>query len=260
MSQAGPERLFGETGGQGFLLRYIDHMETYGPHIIERVVGSLKEIKVAADLGAGGGRDLATIKRLHPGCQTVAVDANVRTSRGLTATIDRVVIANLERDRLPFGDGEVDFFLSNTVFESIKEIFWVFHEVFRCMPVGGHFLLGVRNICSLHNRLLVLAGRHPTQVKLCSNSFRAFSIPDMKNFLAACVPGGYEIVEIAGSQFYPFPRKIARPLATAFPGLAFKLYFMIKKTAPYTDSFATYPARAHFEANFWSGESYLGSQ
>ena len=48
---------------------------------------------------------------------------------------------NIEKDKLPFADGELDFVIANQVLEHIKEIFWINHEVFRVLKPGGSSLL-----------------------------------------------------------------------------------------------------------------------
>ncbi len=254
------EPLFGQTGGQHFLAGLVDHQETYGPHVIEQFVRTLKNVELAVDLGAGSGRDLGTVKRVHPTATTVAIEAGREYAKGLAGKVDRVLVSNIERDKLPFRNEEVDLILANQVLEHTKEIFWIFHEVSRCLKVGGHFIFGVPNVCSLHNRLLMLAGEQPTQHKLCSAHVRPFSRNDTSKFVNACFPGGYNLVQFRGSQFYPFPGKMARVLANAMPTLAFSIFFLLRKEKEYTEEFRTYPSRATLETNFWAGEAAVGSQ
>mgnify|MGYP001124675734 FL=1 len=252
--------LLGQVGGQHPLAGLVDHRETYGPHVVERFVRSLPPVRIAVDLGAGSGRDLEIVRRLHPGCTTVAVEGGREYARALEGKVDSVQVLDIERDALPFADGSVDLVIANQVLEHTKEIFWIFHEVTRSLRIGGHFLIGVPNVASLHNRLLLLFGRHPTQHKLCSAHVRPFSKSDTLRFLEACFPGGYRLAAFAGSQFYPFPARVARILARVFPTAAFSIFFLLEKQAPYRDEFATYPARAKLETNFWVGTVRVQSQ
>lgn len=250
----------GQTGGSHFLAGFVDHSESYGPRVIAKFARMLPPVSTAVDLGAGGGRDLGIIKSIHPGVRTIAIEAGQEYAESMRGKFDEVHVSDIERDKLPFADGSVDLIMANQVLEHTKEVFWIFHEVTRSLKVGGHFLFGVPNVASFHNRLLLLAGRHPTQHKMVSAHVRPFSRPDTELFLQSCFPGGYELVAFAGSQFYPFPAPVARLLAGTFPGAAFSIFFLIRKTRAYHDEFARYPARAQLETNFWTGGSDWGGQ
>jgi hypothetical protein len=139
------------------------------------------------------------------------------------------------------------------VLEHTKEVFWIFDQVTRVLSDGGHFLIGVPNVASLHNRLLLLFGVHPTQSKLCSAHVRPFSKADTLRFLDVCFPGGYQLEAFSGAQFYPFPGGASRVLARLAPEFAFSIFFLLRKTKPYADGFAAYPAQARLETNFWAG-------
>jgi SAM-dependent methyltransferase len=254
------EPLFGSRGGSHPLGRFTDQRETYGPHVVEDIVGGLDSPQVVVDLGAGSGRDLAIVRRIHPQAKLIAVEGGREYARSLAGQADRIVVANIERDPLPLADGEADLIIANQVLEHTKEIFWIFHEVSRSLKVGGNFLFGVPNICSLHNRFLLLLGRQPTQHKVCSAHVRPFSKEDTLAFLNACFPGGYKLAQFRGAQFYPFPARLSRLLANAFPTFAFTIFFLIRKVADYHGEFATYPARAQLETNFWTGDVQTNSQ
>ena len=252
--------LFGSSGGSHPLAKFTDQLETYGPQVVEELVSGLKSLQLIVDLGAGSGRDLQIVRRFHPTAQLVAIEAGQEYAGALQGKADRICVANIERDPLPFLDCQADLIIANQVLEHTKEIFWIFHEVSRSLKIGGYFLFGVPNICSLHNRFLLLLGRQPTQHKVCSAHVRPFSKNDTIAFLNACFPGGYELAMFRGAQFYPFPRGIARMLANAFPTFAFTIFFLIRKTKEYHSEFATYPARAQLETNFWTGNIATASQ
>jgi len=252
--------LFGSAGGSHPLARFTDQQENYGPHVVAELVSALSPLDVVLDLGAGSGRDLEIVRRFHPKTKLLAIEAGLEYADALSSKVDQTYVANIERDPLPLGDCQADLIIANQILEHTKEVFWVFHEVSRCLRVGGHFLFGVPNICSLHNRFLLLIGRQPSQHRLCSAHVRPFSKHDTIIFLNACFPNGYEVAKFRGAQFYPFPRPIARVLANTFPTFAFTIFFLIRKTREYRDEFATYPARASFETNFWDGGLRTGSQ
>jgi SAM-dependent methyltransferase len=254
------EPLFGSSGGSHPLARFTDQRETYGPLVVEELVRSLNDLQVVADLGAGSGRDLEIVRRFHPRAKLIAVEGGTEYAQALAGKADEIHVANIERDDLPLADGQADLIIANQVLEHTKEVFWIFHEVSRSLKIGGHFLFGVPNICSLHNRFLLLFGKQPTQHKVCSAHVRPFSKGDTLAFLNACFPGGYQLTAFRGAQFYPFPARLSRLLANAFPTFAFTIFFLIKKVAAYQGEFATYPARAHLETNFWTGRVPTSSQ
>jgi SAM-dependent methyltransferase len=190
----------------------------------------------------------------------MAIEAGRVYAANLLAHADRVAVLNIERDALPVPDGSVDLIIANQILEHTKEIFWIFHEVSRSLRIGGHFLFGVPNVASLHNRILLMFGVQPTQCKLCSAHVRPFSKDDTLKFLEACFPESFELVAFAGSQFYPFPAKVARVLGGLLPTWSYSIFFMIRKAREYRGEFATYPARAKFETNYWSGGIGADSQ
>ncbi len=259
-SNAKAKALFGSAGGSHALAKFTDQRETYGPHVVEQLVRNLSDLRVVVDLGAGSGRDLEIVRRLHPQAKLIAVEGGTEYAQSLAGKADEIHVANIERDNLPLTDGQADLIIANQVLEHTKEIFWIFHEVSRSLKVGGHFLFGVPNICSLHNRFLLLVGRQPTQHKVCSAHVRPFSKGDTLAFLNACFPRGYQLTDFRGAQFYPFPARLSRLLAGVFPTFAFTIFFKIRKMAEYHGEFATYPARAQLETNFWTGPVPTGSQ
>jgi SAM-dependent methyltransferase len=247
--------MYGERGGQHPLARWIDHGETYGPQVIEEFVRSLSGLRAVVDLGAGSGRDLAVVKRRHPEATTIAIEASREYGSELRGKADQVHLLNIEQEALPFDDCSIDLIIANQVLEHTKEVFWIFHEVTRCLKIDGHVLIGVPNIASLHNRVLMSFGVHPTQHKLCSAHVRPFSKQDTEKFLDACFPRGYAMAAFRGSQFYPFPRSVSRVLSTMFPTAAFSIFFLLQKKRPYEGEFATYPEKANLETNFYTGRT-----
>ena len=183
--------LFGSSGGSHLLARFTDQRETYGPHVVQDLVARLNNLRTVVDIGAGSGRDLEIVRRLHPGAKLVAIEAGQEYAQTLKGKADQIYIANIERDAFPLSHGEADLIIANQILEHTKEIFWIFHQVALSLRLGGHFLFGVPNVCSLHNRLLMMMGRHPTQHKLCSAHVRPFSKRDTTAFLDACFPGGF---------------------------------------------------------------------
>jgi hypothetical protein len=121
------------------------------------------------------------------------------------------------------------------------------------LKVGGHFLIGVPNIASLHNRLLLLLGKHPTQWKSYSAHVRPFSKPDTLQFVRYCFPGGYDLIAFRGAQFYPLPLGPSRAMCAMFPSAAAFIFFLFRKRRPYDREFLEHPVKARLETNFYLG-------
>ncbi len=231
----------------------VDDSETYGPAVVPRYLRRLHGVNAVLDVGAGYGRDLGFAKSRCKGASLHAVECLPGNIAALESMGVASYACNIETDRLPFDDASIDLVIANQILEHTKELFWISHEITRVLKEGGHAIIGVPNIASLHNRLGLLFGKHPTQAKACSAHVRCFSKNDFLSFLRKGFPGGYELESFDGSQFYPFPRILARPLAKAFPSMAFSIFFLLRKTKPYTRSFLDYPLAAKLETNFKTG-------
>jgi SAM-dependent methyltransferase len=231
----------------------VDDQEGYGAHIIKAFARLIPAPAVTLDIGAGGGRDLDIIKAVHPSTHTIAIDwAN---TEALRERFDSAYAIDVERHPLPAADSSVDLVIANQVLEHLKEIFWIWHQVSRILKTGGHFIVGVPNITSLHNRLLLALGEHPTQWKSYSAHVRPFSKPDTLRFVDVCFRQGYELVAFRGAQFYPLPVSLARPMCSIWPSAAAFIFFLFRKQRDYQDEFLAHPVRARLETNFFLGQS-----
>ncbi|HMU84035.1 MAG TPA: class I SAM-dependent methyltransferase [Leptospiraceae bacterium] len=187
------------------------------------------------DLGCGHGTDIVNIRQ-HASIQTTAAFrwqlAGIENFSEYQKECKSLGIAthavDLERDTYPGKNASVDILIANQVLEHTKEIFWIFSEAVRLVRPGGKFLVGVPNLASLHNRLLLLFGEQPTAQQSLSAHVRGFTKPDFKKF--AETGGFFKLTEFRGSNFYPFPPGIARPLARMFPTLAWGAFFNLERT------------------------------
>ena len=235
-------------------LAFINHDETYGRHVLDRWVKSI-DTKVAVDLGCGHGYDLLVVKKNHPSSHLIGIDFGDWNKEKLTGVGIAKKTLNIEKDPLPFEANSVDLIICNQVLEHVKEIYWINHEIFRVLKLGGYLYLGVPNILSFHNRLLSFFGVHPTQAKMISAHIRTYSIGDTSQFYTTIGGEFLKVLKVSGSQFYPFPTPISRPLARAFPGSAFSIFFLIQKVADYHREFLDWPAKASLETNYFVGHS-----
>ncbi len=234
-------------------LTIVDHSETYGRHVLEKTVKKL-EVSLALDIGCGQGDDLMIVKNNHPNSKCIGVDYGDWNREKLTERGIESVAINIENQKIPLDEETVDLVIANQVLEHTKEIYWINHEIFRTLKVGGYLYLGVPNVLSLHNRVLGLLGTHPTSSKLISAHVRVFSKNDTFLFYRELASNFAEIDGFYGSQFYPFPKTLARPLASLFPSQAFSIFFVVKKTAKYNGEFIKWLSSHVLETNFYSGE------
>jgi len=231
-------------------LTIVDHDESYGRHILEKVVQD-KRIKKCLDLGCGKGDDLSIIAKAYPEAELFGVDFGNWNNNDLKSKNIRPIILDIEKESLPFKNNLLDFVIANQILEHTKEIFWINHEIFRSLKVGGYLFLGVPNILSLHNRVLMALGYHPTQFKSISAHVRPFSKKDVCGFYRDIGREFCEIISFWGSQFYPFPKPIARLLSHVLPNQAFSIFFLIQKTNEYNNAFIDWPDKAKLETNFF---------
>ncbi|HOO40829.1 MAG TPA: methyltransferase domain-containing protein [Syntrophales bacterium] len=213
-----------------------------------------KPLKRIVDLGAGHGDDLVTASVLCPEAELVAVETWPPYVEELSSNGILVYQLNIERDKLPFLSEAVDAVIANQLLEHTKELFWIFHEVTRILSIGGKFIIGIPNLASLHNRILLMAGRQPSPIKSTSAHVRGFTKHDLCKFINDCFPAGYQLIGFGGSNFYPFPPYLAKPLANIFPSLAWGIFFMFEKQRQYSREFLDYPVHNKLETNFFLGE------
>ena len=232
----------------------IDKNLNYGRHHIENFLREAAPYQTALDLGAGHGDDLLLAQKFDPQVALHALESYPPYVKELQDKGINVFSANIERDPMPFENESVDVIIMNQIMEHVKEVFWILHEVTRVLRVGGSFLVGVPNLASLHNRLLLLAGNQPSPLKNHSAHVRGYTKGDFRNLLNSGYPQGYYLRSFGGSNFYPFPPVVARPLAAALPTMAWGIFMHWQKTKPYADGYLRYPIKSKLETNFFLGE------
>lgn len=219
----------------------------YGRHIIQQWGAELYRqhhgsgpVRIL-DLGCGPGTDLQNVRHQieqeHQGSVTnlelFGIESYAPNVALCKAARIKTTAANIENDAYPGKNGYYDVVLANQVLEHTKEIFWIFSEVGRILKPGGHFIVGVPNIASFHNRLLLMFGQQPTQIQSMSAHVRGFTRPDLRQF--AQTGDYFELVAFRGSNFYPLPPLLARPLARLLPNMAWGAFFMFRRTTKIGD-------------------------
>lgn len=133
-----------------------------------------------------------------------------------------VFALDIERDPLPAADASFDIVIANQVIEHTKELFWIFSEIARVLRPGGLLIVGVPNLASLHNRVLLLFGEQPSAIETLGPHVRGFTAPALRRFIE--VGGFFKVVAVRGANFYPFPPAISRPLSRLLPTLSVGLF------------------------------------
>ena len=233
----------------------LDRKLNYGRHLIEKFLILAGKYETVLDIGAGTGLDLLLARKINPETSLHAVECYPEYIQKLALQSIGVHSINKEKDSFPFDDGSIDIVIMNQVLEHTKEVFWIFHEISRVLRDRGKVIIGVPNLASFHNRFLLLIGKQPTSIKTCSAHVRGFTKEDILQFLENCFPGGYTVKSFGGSNFYPFPPVIAKPLASVFPTLAWGIFFMFEKQREYKKEFVDFPITQKMETNFFVGIS-----
>ena len=182
------------------------------------------------DLGMGSGIDLTNLRRAAgpDAVSLFGVDidpGNLAAARGLGIT---GVSLDIERARFPFENGALDLVIANQVIEHTKEIFWILSETSRVLRPGGGLVIGVPNLASLHNRVLLALGQQPSAIQVLGAHVRGFTRGGLAEFVEA--DGYFRVVESRGSNFYPLPPRAARPLSRWLPSLAVGLFLRCERT------------------------------
>lgn len=113
-------------------------------------------------------------------------------------------------------------------------------------------MVGVPNLSSYYNRLLLLLGMHPTCIDLEGAHVRAFSKSGYIKFLNACIASDYKILDFKGANFVPFPNKLAKALAKIFPNFSTCIFFLIRKESDYDNQFLE--KTRGLETPYWVGK------
>ena len=206
------------------------------------------------DVGLGSGTDLMNIKnRLKDkdlelfGIECYKPNVEAACSKGIT-----VFEINIEHERIPVPDSYYDVVVCNQTVEHTKEIFWIFSEIHRVLKKDGVAIIGVPNMAALHNRFALLFGQQPTCVEILGPHVRGFTRPSFERFITC--DGYYKILDFKGSNFYPFPPVISKPLSRLFPSYSVGIFFLIQKTEK-DGNFSDVLKTRFFETPYYTGET-----
>jgi methionine biosynthesis protein MetW len=233
----------------------VDKRLNYGRHLIRKFLEESSPFEKVLDIGAGRGADLLYALEIQKNATLYAVENFPPYVKELESKGVTVFARDIEREKLPFEDESLDVILINQVLEHVKDVFWILNEISRVLKVGGHLIVGVPNLASLHNRFLLMLGKQPTSIKNDSAHVRGYTKSDFRNLLNAGFTDGYSLSNFGGSNFYPFPAPIAKPLAVLMPTMAWGIFMNWKKEKAYHNEYLKYPVEKELETRFFLGEN-----
>lgn len=202
------------------------------------------------DIGAGKGRDLNFFSGKN--IKRNAIESYPPFIEILKKNNINVANLDLEKDTFPFENESLNLIIANQILEHCKEIFWIHHEIFRTLKVGGHMIVGFPNLATYYNRISLLFGNQPYCISLDSAHVRGFTKNGYISFLNVCIPDTYELKYFRGANFVPFPKKLSIILSRAFPSHSTCIFFMIKKVKKYNTQFLD--KTKNLETPFWIGK------
>lgn len=130
-------------------------MELSTDKILDAVVALARKAGVPAqgralDVGSGTGALLAKLRRNLPGIETWACDYTDSLMAGDGQKVD---VANLNEDRLPYADNSFDLVTCTEVIEHLENYRRLVRETARVLRPGGSVVFSTPNILNLQSRL-----------------------------------------------------------------------------------------------------------
>jgi SAM-dependent methyltransferase len=160
--------------------------------------------------------------------RALGVEVYEEPARSAEACGLEVARIDLESGRFPWEDESVDILVCNQVLEHLKNVWLPMNEMHRVLRPGGHAVLSVPNLASLHNRILLGLGRQPTSIRVFGPHVRGYAASEFRAFVAH--GGAYEVEAWQTAGFYPLPARWSRPLTRLWPGAGHTTIVLARKT------------------------------
>lgn len=203
------------------------------------------------DIGCGKGDDLINIQKIGgKDCELFGIESYDKYKKICGEKGIKTESINIEQDQFPFDDAFFDIVIINQVLEHTKEIFFVLSEISRILKPHGKLILGVPNLGTWHDRIILLLGQQPSGIKVPGPHVRGFTIPGIKKLIV--LDDYFEVTNIKGSGFYPFPLYIAKVLSKVFPSLATSIFFFCERTEK-SGTYIEVLNTRFYETNYYQG-------
>jgi SAM-dependent methyltransferase len=180
------------------------------------------------DVGCGQGDDLIRIVKDIPDVSAYGFELQRETNKYLRQHGIDIQALNLESHKFPFKADFFDLVLANQVFEHLKNWVWVLMQIGIVLKKGGRLIIGIPNLASFHNRILLLMGQQPSCIHVGGMHIRGFTYPGIKEVIE--YKNIYRIIDVKGSAFYPFPPTISNCLSKLFPKASASIFILCEKT------------------------------
>ena len=209
-----------------------------------------KDFKIL-DIGCGWGQDLTSLLEISKTIELYGIEINDEKIAACQQKNITIFKTNCEKEKIPVKDDFFDIIIINQVLEHTKEIFFICSEISRVLKKQGILIIGVPNLASFHNRILLLFGYQPTCIELMGPHVRGFTIPSLKNFIS--MENYFFVKEIKGANFYPAPPQISKILSKFFPQSSVSIFLLIERTSK-EGLFIEILKKENFETNYSQGE------
>ena len=204
------------------------------------------------DIGCGWGYDLTGLWEISKNIELYGIEIDDEKIAACQQKNIMIFKINCETDRIPVNDNFFDIIIINQVLEHTKEIFFICSEISRVLKKQGILIIGVPNLASFHNRILLFFGYQPTCIELIGPHVRGFTVPSLEKFISR--ENYFFVKEIKGANFYPAPPQISKILSKFFPQLSVSIFLLIERTSK-EGLFIEILKKENFETNFYLGDA-----
>jgi methionine biosynthesis protein MetW len=214
-------------------------------HVRRTIAGELRRLPAAGapdgrrvlDVGCWDGTATGEYARILA-ARPLGIEIFDGPARAAEAAGVEVARVDLESGRFPWPDESVDVVICNQVLEHLKNIWLPMSEMYRVLRVGGHAVLSVPNLGSLHNRVMLAFGRQPTSIRTFGPHVRGYTLREFRRFVAR--DEALEVVRVRGVGFHPVPAPFSAPLAALWPGASHTIVIVARKARAGTPPWSAY--------------------
>jgi SAM-dependent methyltransferase len=205
---------------QPFALRLCSSVLSEVQGAIREVIAPLAQGRTTPprllDIGCWDGESTASYAKAMGGAELSGIEIFEQPAQAAEARGIEVARLDLEKDSFPWPADSFDVVVANQVFEHVKNIWLPLSEAYRTLRLGGHLVISVPNLASVHNRILLALGRQPTSIRTLGPHVRGYTLSELVHLLQ--LDGALVVERVVGVGFYPASARLATPLARLWAG------------------------------------------